>query len=312
MRSSDPDARDGVEALTGRAAAPPGRGLVLDRPAARRPTSPTSVRRAGLRCGSSKPETGRLLGTVDQGSAHGTVHTGAVYLHQGETYLVADLDLDENVAVARGRRPRTTPRRRARSPTSSSPGSRRDRRGARQQWWSAPYGSRTRWCRTCASGYPAARCSTSSRSTCPNAYWRPERVWWTLPPAVLAAAGLAHRDLPGAAHAAEHASIGLLPLFATCDRWDIGGVSTALHPDTGRLTVFVYDGHPGGAGFAERGYRTARMAHRHAGGHRGLRLPRRAARRACSRPSAATATTRSTRPGPSTLLDVLLSSAAQA
>jgi DEAD/DEAH box helicase domain-containing protein len=65
-------------------------------------------------------------------------------------------------------------------------------------------------------------------------------------------------DLGGAAHAAEHASIGLLPLFATCDRWDIGGVSTELHPDTGLLTVFVYDGHDGGAGFAERGYARAR------------------------------------------------------
>ena len=65
------------------------------------------------------------------------------------------------------------------------------------------------------------------------------------------------RDLPGAVHAAEHAAIGLLPLVATCDRWDVGGVSTPMHPDTGSCTIFVYDGYPGGAGISERGYHSA-------------------------------------------------------
>ena len=104
-----------------------------------------------------------------------------------------------------------------------------------------------------------------------------QAVWWTLPDDLLAEQRAASPPTcPGAAHAAEHCSIGLLPLFATCDRWDIGGVSTAHHADTGRLTVFVYDGHPGGAGISARGFAAARAwLRRHPGDHPVVRLPRR-------------------------------------
>ena len=102
------------------------------------------------------------------------------------------------------------------------------------------------------------------------------RCRWTIPNDLVVP--LPGNRLGGAAHAAEHASIGLLPLFATCDRWDVGGLSTELHPATGQLTVFVYDGHAGGAGFAERGFAiAARLAAGHQRRHRILpmrnRLP---------------------------------------
>ena len=81
----------------------------------------------------------------------------------------------------------------------------------------------------------------------PARHLRTKAVWWTVTHRQLVRARINVFDVPGAAHAAEHASIGLLPLVATCDRWDIGGLSTALHPDTGLMT----------AGFAERGYAAA-------------------------------------------------------
>jgi hypothetical protein len=85
-------------------------------------------------------------------------------------------------------------------------------------------------------------------------------VWWTLTPATLAMAGLEAGRWPGTLHAVEHAAIGMLPLFTICDRWDVGGVSTALQADTGLPTIVIYDGYPGGAGIAELGYASGATA----------------------------------------------------
>jgi len=202
-------------------------------------------------------ETGRLLGTVDPGAAHSTVHDGAVYVHQGQTYVVDRLDLDDAVAVAH---------REAVDYTTSA----RDTTDIRvvgeierTAWGDAGlvHGHVEVTNQVVAHlkrRYLTGTVLGEEPLSLPPRQLRTQAVWWTVTPEQLQAAQLLDVDVPGAAHAAEHASIGLLPLVATCDRWDIGGVSTAMHPDTGRMTVFVYDGHPGGAGFAARGYAAAR------------------------------------------------------
>ncbi len=197
--------------------------------------------------------TGRLLGTVDAASSHTQAHTGAVYLHQGETYLVERLDLDESVALVRPDEPDYS--------TSA-----RDITDLRvvETLRSSSYDGVTVSFGTVDVTHQVVSFLRKRLGSgevlgeepldLPPRELRTRSVWYTASEEVLATAGLEWADVPGAAHAAEHAAIGLLPLFATCDRWDIGGVSTALHEDTGACTVFVYDGHPGGAGFAERGY----------------------------------------------------------
>ena len=75
---------------------------------------------------------------------------------------------------------------------------------------------------------------------------------------LLAEAGIHPARVPGTVHAVEHAAIGMLPLFTICDRWDVGGLSTNRQAQTGRATIVIYDGYPGGAGIAELGFAAGR------------------------------------------------------
>ncbi|GAA0323410.1 DEAD/DEAH box helicase [Streptomyces polychromogenes] len=218
---------------------------------------------ADIRGGGGRPVqiveagTGRLLGTVDESASHTAVHDGAVHLHQGRTYLVRHLDLEESVALVEEADPpfSTT----ARDTTSIS---------ILETETEVPWGA----ARLCYGSVEVTNQVVSylrrklitgevlgeAKLDLPPRTLRTRAVWWTVTEDQLDQARINPEILGGALHAAEHASIGLLPLFATCDRWDIGGVSVPLHPDTLLPTVFVYDGHPGGAGFAERAFQTAR------------------------------------------------------
>ncbi len=217
---------------------------------------------AGLRGAGAAPvrvveeATGRLVGTVDEPSAQLLVHEGAVYVHQGDSYLVGCLDLADRVALVEPCELGYITTARDVTDIEVRGELRRTTRAGGEVVFGDVQVTRQ------VAGYTRRRADTGAPLgdtplDLPPRHLLTRAVWWTLSASErdrLAAAGT---DLGGAAHAAEHAAIGLLPLFATCDRWDIGGVSADLHPATGRLTVFVYDGCDGGAGFAERGFQAA-------------------------------------------------------
>ncbi|WP_336706820.1 DEAD/DEAH box helicase [Oerskovia sp. USHLN155] len=246
--------------------------------------------------------TGRLLGTVDAASADGSVHDGAVYVHQGVSYVVESLDLRDGVAlVARrdvdfgtwsrsvteiaihgvrdeepgeapaavpatdpvdapsdGPTAEPTPGPQPSVPQGTSPND--TAHPAIQRWWGpigwgfGPVEVTSQVVSFQRRRLPDLQILGTEPLDLPEHTLPTTAVWWTVPAEVLEAADIDADTAPGALHAAEHASIGLLPLLATCDRWDLGGVSTAMHVDTEQATVFVYDAYPGGAGFAERGF----------------------------------------------------------
>ena len=202
-------------------------------------------------------DSGELLGTIDESRAYQQVHPGAIYLHQGEQFEVAELDLTAGVAVVTAADPDFYTQSRD---TTDIDVEEVLERGATAGGVPMAYG--TVHVSNQVVGFARKLVATGEILDVVPLALPPQRletrgVWWAIPQATIDRAAIAPADLPGAAHAAEHAAIGLLPLVATCDRWDIGGVSTAYHPDTGSSAIFVYDGYAGGAGIAERGFRDA-------------------------------------------------------
>ena len=250
----------------GEAAVPAVDSLLADGLLARRPTGmihdvgrTSPHREIDIRSGSGHvyrivlAGTGELLGTSDEHRAFGTLHPGAVYLHQGEQYLVRELDLAGRVALVEEADPDYYTQARDVTDIRIVQGLDERRLGDAD----IAFGD----VRVTNEVVGFVRKSVASGEivgdeelTLPAVTLETRATWWTLPPALIADAGVGSRDLPGGIHAAEHCAIGLLPLVATCDRWDIGGVSTPLHEDTELTTIFVYDGYTGGAGITERGF----------------------------------------------------------
>jgi DEAD/DEAH box helicase domain-containing protein len=195
---------------------------------------------------------GELLGTVEAARAFSTVHAGAVYLHQARSYEVLELDLDARRALVQ---PfdgdwYTQPKKETMTEIERL----LDRREALGV--SLSYGV-VRVTETVIAyqrkHLPDHEVIDLQALDLPTTEFLTRALWYELPPSIV------EEEFPvevllGALHAAEHSQIAVLPLLAMCDRWDIGGLSTNLHPQTGRPTIFIYDGHPGGVGITRRGY----------------------------------------------------------
>ena len=200
--------------------------------------------------------TARLIGTVDGGRALSTLHAGALYLHQGQQYRVTNLDLDDRAAWVEAvdvdeytQARYDTSIRLLQADHAVLVGRLALRIGAVEV-------------NEQVVGYQSRRITTNeilgeTELNLPPSTLVTRAFWYEVPDSVLEDAGLGGAGaamVPGAVHATEHAGIGMLPLFTICDRWDVGGVSTARHEQNGLATIVIYDGYPGGAGIAELGF----------------------------------------------------------
>jgi DEAD/DEAH box helicase domain-containing protein len=196
-------------------------------------------------------QSGELLGTVEAARSASTVHEGAVYLHLGRSYEVVGYDERgaSALVVPFAGDFYTQPKREIDVDIERL----LDRREA--------LGVVLSLGRVAVSdhvvGFQRRGISDhevvdfTALDLAPAAFVT-QALWYELPTELLD--GFPHDALLGALHAVEHTQIAVLPLLAMCDRWDIGGLSTNAHPQTGRATIFIYDGHPGGVGIARRGF----------------------------------------------------------
>jgi DEAD/DEAH box helicase domain-containing protein len=196
--------------------------------------------------------TGSVLGIVERERAYTTVHEGAVYLHLGEQWLVRELDLTARHAIVEPFGGDWYTQAKKETSTDVEEPLRVERRCGLQ----LTFGRVSVTEQVVAYQQKHVRDQSTIATIpldLPPTTFETEAVWYV--PTKRQLAGLeAMPLLLSSLHAAEHSMIALLPLWAMCDRWDIGGLSTNVHPDTGAPTVFIYDGHAGGVGIAERGF----------------------------------------------------------
>jgi DEAD/DEAH box helicase domain-containing protein len=196
--------------------------------------------------------TGTVLGIVEQERAFGTVHEGAIYLHLGENYRVRELDLVSRAALVEPFSGNYYTQPKVETTTAIVEPRRLERRLGLELTFGGVVVTDQ------VVGYQKKSIQTQESLELvaldlPETEFETEAVWFLPEPWMLD--GLEREPrLLGSLHAAEHTLIALLPLWAMCDRWDIGGLSTNLHFQTGRPTIFVYDGHSGGVGITERGF----------------------------------------------------------
>jgi DEAD/DEAH box helicase domain-containing protein len=195
---------------------------------------------------------GTVLGVVEQERAYSTVHEGAIYLHLGESYRVRELDLVARAALVEPFSGDYYTQPKVETATAIVEARQAERRlGLELSFGGVVVTDQV-------VGYQKKSIQTQESLELvgldlPETEFETEAVWFLPEPWMLE--GLEREPrLLGSLHAAEHSLIALLPLWAMCDRWDIGGLSTNLHFQTGRPTIFVYDGHSGGVGITERGF----------------------------------------------------------